>query len=748
MGQYCKIIMVSWMILSMIGKMTDTIAGDCIVEFESVQQHMTGFGGSTAWAGGLDDDLIHELFSPEDGCGLTLVRMRIAPNGTTGPGEIDIAKKAQDLGASIWAAPWSPPGEWKDNNSVNNGGSLLPEHYQDWADRLVSYVEDLKSQGVDLKWISAQNEPNWTAEYESCRYTPEELAVFVGEYLGPTLERAGLDTRIIAPEVINWGSLKPYGDAILNSSDAVQYCDVIASHSYGDEPTASRGFPYELVVEKGKELWETEYGFDQFAGDESMTPGIAIAKQMHGQIVNGPISAYHTWWIIPADGVDGTASNGLVMRGHVIQRGYVMGNYSRFVRPGSFRINANENPSEGVYVTAYRNDSLGQLSIVAINENDYATEQRFELNNVSVSTFTPWETSEDVKLTDREQVDAGTGFSWTLPATSVVTFVGSYGSGYSLTLETTGQGTVSRDPEEILFEEGTTVTLTAEPDQGWEFVSWSGEGISSSETSIDITMDSEKTVSVLFSRSPDEEGNYVLNGNFSSDADNWTLNVWEGDASGSVVDGEYQISIESIGSESYQIQLVQPGLFLEQGETYQVSFDAYAASERELEVNVEMAEDPWDSYLPELEYFDLTTEKERYSFTFTMEDTTDVNGRLSFNAGSSVEDVYLGNVAVKEYNTPVDSPIKGLIQYKGVSVNSYKSYIKVEFTADQNSRVDINLYNLKGKLVKSESVSVGEERFNSHIFDLNGMASGLYIINVCIGESIVRSEKIIMNNLK
>ena len=55
------------------------------------------------------------------------------------------------------------------------------------------------------------------------------------------------------------------------------------------------------LSKKRKELWETEYGFDQFAGDESMTPGIAIAKQMHGQIVNGPVSAYHTWWIIPAD---------------------------------------------------------------------------------------------------------------------------------------------------------------------------------------------------------------------------------------------------------------------------------------------------------------------------------------------------------------------------------------------------------------------------------------------------------------
>jgi glucuronoarabinoxylan endo-1,4-beta-xylanase len=411
--------------LFLIGFSLYTMAADCVVKFDSLQQRMSGFGGSTAWAGGLADNLINDLFSPTTGCGLTLVRMRIAPNGTTGSGEIAIAKKAQALGAAIWAAPWSPQASWKDNNNVNKGGSLLQAHYQDWADRLVTYVKNCQTQGINLRWISAQNEPNWTADYESCRYTPEQLADFVGNYLGPSLEKAGLKTRIIAPEVINWGSLKPFGDALLNSENAMKYCDVIASHSYGDEPRAPN-FPYKLVLEKKKELWETEYGFDQFAGDESMTPGIAIAKQMHGQIVNGPVSAYHTWWIIPADGVNGTASNGLVMKGHVIQRGYVMGNYSRFVRPGSYRVTATASPASGILVTAYRNDSLKQLTIVAINTSSSANEQKFVLDKVTVPTVTPWETSNAVKLKAREAVTAGSSFTWSLPATSVVSFVGEY----------------------------------------------------------------------------------------------------------------------------------------------------------------------------------------------------------------------------------------------------------------------------------------------------------------------------------
>lgn len=726
-----------------IGYATRLSAGDCTVQFEDVQQHISGFGGSTAWAGGLKDELITGLFSQTDGCGLTLVRMRIAPNGTTGSGEIDIAKKAQALGASIWAAPWSPPGEWKDNNSVNDGGSLLSSRYQDWADRLVSYVKDLQSKGVDLKWISAQNEPNWTAEYESCRYTPEQLATFVGEYLGPSLEKAGLKTRIIAPEVINWGSLKPFGDAILNNPRALKYCDVIASHSYGDEPTTNRGFPYNLVKEKGKELWQTEYGFDQFAGDESMTPGIAIAKQMHGQIVNGPVSAYHTWWIIPADGVNGTASNGLVMRGKVIQRGYVMGNYSRFVRPGSYRIGANDNPSSGIFVTAYRNDSLGQLTIVAINENNSATEQKFIFDGISVPEITPWETSNDVKLTARSQVTAGTSFSWTLPAKSVVSFVGLYNPGLRLNIKIIGRGAVSRDPERAIFEEGETVTLTAQPQLGYVFTGWDGSGLSGDDNPVTVTMDEDKVISAIFTRGT-ADGNLVINGDFSSDTAEWKLNIWDGAATGTVVDGEYRITIESTGENAHDIQLVQSGIYLEKGKTYEVKFDALGSSARSLEVNVEMADDPWTSYLPQLQSFDLTSSKQTFSFRFTMEHPDDINGRLGFNLALSNTAVTIDNVSVKvsdpssvylNNRTTEQSPFK---------VSCRKSILRIESVDPVLKESSLKIFDLKGNLIKNVMLRAVAGKNGVLSYDLSKKPCGFYVVKIGSEKAIIHSSKILL----
>jgi hypothetical protein len=67
---------------------------------------------------------------------------------------------------------------------------------------------------------------------------------------------------------------------------------------------------------------------------------------------------------------------------------------------------------------------------------------------------------------------------------------------YDLTLNIVGNGAVDVDPIGPYLE-GTIVTLTAIPDEGWVFDSWSGDLISSDNPDT-ITMDSDKTVTVTF----------------------------------------------------------------------------------------------------------------------------------------------------------------------------------------------------------------------------------------------------------
>lgn len=70
---------------------------------------------------------------------------------------------------------------------------------------------------------------------------------------------------------------------------------------------------------------------------------------------------------------------------------------------------------------------------------------------------------------------------------------------YPLTIEVEGDGEVS---EQIVnaktdYAEGTTVELTAEPADGWEFVSWSGD-LDGTENPATITMDAAKNVTATF----------------------------------------------------------------------------------------------------------------------------------------------------------------------------------------------------------------------------------------------------------
>jgi uncharacterized repeat protein (TIGR02543 family) len=68
---------------------------------------------------------------------------------------------------------------------------------------------------------------------------------------------------------------------------------------------------------------------------------------------------------------------------------------------------------------------------------------------------------------------------------------------YPLTINVQGQGSVN--PQSGTFDVGTAVTLTATPALAWEFTGWQG-GASGSQPSVQVTMDSGKTVTAVFSR--------------------------------------------------------------------------------------------------------------------------------------------------------------------------------------------------------------------------------------------------------
>ena len=69
---------------------------------------------------------------------------------------------------------------------------------------------------------------------------------------------------------------------------------------------------------------------------------------------------------------------------------------------------------------------------------------------------------------------------------------------YTLTVNTVGQGTVTKNPDKATYTHGEVVQLTANPDSGWNFDSWSGD-LAGSTNPVNITMNENKTVAANFS---------------------------------------------------------------------------------------------------------------------------------------------------------------------------------------------------------------------------------------------------------
>jgi hypothetical protein len=68
---------------------------------------------------------------------------------------------------------------------------------------------------------------------------------------------------------------------------------------------------------------------------------------------------------------------------------------------------------------------------------------------------------------------------------------------YSLTINITGEGYVSKNPDKEIYHYGETVELTAYANQGWKFYKWSGN-IESSKNPFSITIDDDKSITAHF----------------------------------------------------------------------------------------------------------------------------------------------------------------------------------------------------------------------------------------------------------
>ena len=188
--------------------------GDITVDPSKTYQVVDGFGEADVWQGSSSTTMQTLLWDPVNGIGLNLLRVGIdgtsgSPNimGAAGYADGQACMKFSGSDCKVWAAPWSPPAGDKDNNNVNNGGHLQASDYASWSKVLAAFPAFYKKNGgVDLYAISAQNEPDFTASYQSCLFNASQMVAWI-DVLGPALAALSPPVKVLAAEPDNWGNI-------------------------------------------------------------------------------------------------------------------------------------------------------------------------------------------------------------------------------------------------------------------------------------------------------------------------------------------------------------------------------------------------------------------------------------------------------------------------------------------------------------------------------------------------------------
>jgi glucuronoarabinoxylan endo-1,4-beta-xylanase len=379
------------------------------------------------------------FFYTSAGIGLQWYRMQIypdltdcqkdqggVPNGScvtvpSGPtiarSDLSMAQAAVARGARVFASEWSPPGSMKDNGAFETGGNMIgnSKNYMDLAKIQVSFVTLMKgTYSVPIYAISPQNEPEENVNYPSCVWTGTQLHDYI-PYLRSALNAAGYSSvKIMIAEDTPWDvhiAARPMGDAATAADVAI-----LASHGYASpQPTG----PLSFANDTERHVWETEVS-DTNTYDGTIASALNYASQIHYYLTNARVN-YWGYWLLDGNGDYSDNSALTDKNSNIAKRAYAIGNWSRFVLPGSHMVSVANSTS--LLVTAFTNPAGNSGTVVAVNNRSWPVSVTFSVGTTMGSKVTPYLTSSSANLAEQTAIAVSSGsFSATVPSHSIETF--------------------------------------------------------------------------------------------------------------------------------------------------------------------------------------------------------------------------------------------------------------------------------------------------------------------------------------
>jgi len=371
-------------------------------------QTIEGFGAAYTWYA---DWIQHDEQSAEKGydalfsdAKLSVLRFKneyeyrnaeTAPNGAVVAGYYAAAvKRCASYGEKpvILMCCWSPPALLKSNNGIpgkdgatlrkNAAGKYCYDEYGRWWTDAVRYYRTL---GIKIDFVSIQNEVEFAASYDGCRFDPEEsesCASYAEAFLSVYrhFKQAFGDTapKMLAPETMScvWGTISPYIKPILEAEPDSVYG--IAHHLYvggtsdsgkneADPDSYLKNFMTLNQFYGTMHKWQTEF----YIGH-----ALETAKLINNSLIYENANAYLYWsgvWHSDDTAFEtgellNTDWNG---RWYLCADYYVMRHFSEFIRPGYVRIKSISGDPQ-VASSAYISSDKSKVAAVLINSGERA----------------------------------------------------------------------------------------------------------------------------------------------------------------------------------------------------------------------------------------------------------------------------------------------------------------------------------------------------------------------------------------
>jgi beta-glucanase (GH16 family) len=266
---------------------------------------------------------------------------------------------------------------------------------------------------------------------------------------------------------------------------------------------------------------------------------------------------------------------------------------------------------------------------------------------------------------------------------------------FTLTIDKIGKGSVTLQPLQETYDSGTVVKVIAHPEPESEFSGYAGHLTTRADTTT-LVMSRNIKATAIFK----PVGELILNGDFSSGAMLWLpVGNYGGAGEGSVVNGEYQIKVTNPGTENFNIQFCQEKLRIVKGAQYTISFDAYAQSPRDISTAINKSTSPWTTYFKDT--CSLTTQKNRFTYTFQMKNETDTNARIEFDCGGNSSTIFLDNVSLKQSDSiKIRNPQVSLVKSHQIKVIYNKTVNTIRIAGLENVQ-RVQVVNLNGRTIFS-----------------------------------------------